>query len=151
MVPWVAIDQRLTVGAQGAGQPEQPVPGPRGENTPRPVDVGDAVAGDTIVGEDGVVELLTAHRLDRVAPEFGDPHRLLTLWLLEGDGLVGFAWWAWAVDASFGASDGHVVDAGLATAHVAVGVELPVLVAVAAPALPGVVVWDRALMTSSSR
>ena len=51
--------------------------------------MGDAVAGDTIVGEDGVVELLTAHRLDRVAPEFGDPHRLLTLWLLEGMGWSG--------------------------------------------------------------
>jgi hypothetical protein len=50
--------------------------------------VGDAVAGDTVVVRT-VSELLTAHRLDRVAPEFGDPHRLLTLWLLEGDGLVG--------------------------------------------------------------
>ena len=43
-------------------------------------------------------------------------------------------------EAPLGGGDGDVVDAGLAAIHVAVGVEFPVLVAIAAPPATGLVV-----------
>src|SRR5690242_13281185 len=42
-----------------------------------------------------------------------------------------------AEDATIGLGDRHVVDARLAASHIALLVELPLLVAVAAPPLPG--------------
>src|SRR5215212_507083 len=48
--------------------------------------------------------------------------------------MLGFG--ARAEDAAIGLVDGHVVDACLAASHVSLVVELPLLVAVAAPPLP---------------
>jgi hypothetical protein len=77
VVPGAAVDQRLTVAAKGARQPEQAGPGASGEHATGSVDVSKAVARDTVVGEHDAVEPLTAHGLDGVTPQFADPHPTL--------------------------------------------------------------------------
>src|SRR5947209_3691218 len=75
MPPWEAVDEHVAVGADVCPMCEEVRPGPgRYDLTTRVDHVEQAVARDPERGQLGVLELLTGHRLDGVAPDLADAH-----------------------------------------------------------------------------